>query len=103
MRNPSRGADVAAMLHDLHLTRALRPTQNREGRPMARTASLESQKINGTAEYKTAEAAAQRACAFAGRRAAALDHLADCCLQFGMGAAAERLSHRAAAIREVLG
>jgi len=102
MRNPSRGADVAAMLHGMHLTRALRPTQNRKGRPVTRTALPESQKSNGTDEYSVGEAAAQRAVAFAQRRAASLDRTADLLLSIGRVPQAERLAHRAAAIREVL-
>ena len=98
MRNPSFGADVPAKLHGMRLTRALRPTQNRESRPMARTASLENQS-NSTTGYSAAEAAAQRAVAFARRRALHLDHLADRLLHFGMPDAAERLSRTAWEIR----
>lgn len=100
MRHP-HGWEAANRMEERLLHLALRPTQNRMSRP-AGAAHSGSQKINGTAEYKAAEACAQPALVFAARRAAALDLLADCCLQFGMGDAAERLSHRAASIREAV-
>lgn len=93
------GADQADRLHAKLLHHAWNPPRNRMSRPAQ--AAHPGNQINGTREYKTAEAAAQRALEFARRRATALDHLADHCLQFGMGDTAERLSHRAASIREV--
>lgn len=96
----SYGADVASRMHDIALHHALRPIQNRKGRPVARTAL--PQKSNGANEYTPAEASAQRAIEFAQRRAASLDRQADLLLSIGRHLQAERLAFRAASIREAV-
>jgi len=77
------------------------PPQKRERRPWDRTANSGNHN-NNAAVSATAAAAVQRALIVAARRAAQLDRTADLLLALGRHSQAERLSHRALELRELV-
>ena len=95
----SFGADHADRLHARLLHQALKPPQNEKRRP-AQAANLGKQ-IDDTTEYRTSDAAAARAVAFARRRAGALDHTAATLAAIGQRTAALRVAQIAAGLAEV--